>query len=1457
MKTTRTRTRRQSVGEEEEEEGAENSDEMTMNAAFLLQERFKAYREMLSKSSFSSSVEDGEGVYGAIDAFVEDNDDDDARRFDDENSKVFFDDSFREEFRECCFSATTLTKNQTTRRKEEEEKEKEEGATTTTTTTTTTLKSIFEMRRAFKDICVEQFLREAKAYVLRSPLRELTETLRKIEKEEGEAESLSAVIANALDREEEEEEEEEEDDDEEASSPGFRCLRAFSAFARKVERLKAIASEVAEMVLVGEEEEDDDDDKDDKNADGKENEKIISAAKGSRSSNALLKSGGLLPLDAQSQKKKFEKKFDDLIAELIVSCGPRNATRVLSAYYAKVIVRFRNKCAFPLDEEEFYASLEEEKKSGRSRRPATLNTTTSTKTDENNDEESMQLSDDDDNGDDDDDDDDDDEENEVQQYRKFVKNVRKHLRNCASPTKMLGKLECAQIERVHKDAILKHFKRYSYEAFEIASDFAIKHFALKFAASNFKASALKCVALYSRVVPLQIAKTVFGFESVQFGNEAPSQFHRKFISSSKEHLGALRIEELFDIVVDHPDSLGAVKDLRMCLSDDRQFGLRESLVSSFNEQLRRRLLHPGARTADVISQYIGTIKTMRDLDPSGIVLDLVSGPIRKYLRKRKDTIRCVVTMLTDDGSGDRNDNNEQQHDGDGGGGDASTANALFAELGAMAREELKNTNDNADDANHHHHDRRRRKASGGDVVDEDGDESESSELDEDDGTSFNQFNEQEFNAFKANENRKKYQEYQVQMRKIFQGVEDYDMDDADEGANNKDGNGSDESESEGSADRGLDEFAHFYPAPKKSTSLLKSQNSGMDAIMDYESKQLSRTLTSFGVDQLQNLVLDRTESGMTWGKNFGTPVPVDILSREQSRKMQQQQQQQQQQHYQEQRHRNLQKAGELESLIPGRKSASAPKKILKRFPGDAWDPEPVVSEATKLRSRKRRQLRDIIGLLVGIYGGKELFVNEYRLMLADKLLQKSNYDAERETLALELLKNKFGETHLHDCEVMLRDVNDSRRVNANVKTRPAEGTPLAKEGIRTTEMLKESPVQALILSKLFWPKDIAKSAATLVAPASTQASLPHPVSAPSIVPSPRQEQEPVLMTMNTNEMYVGEEEEEDGLNDPTSAAAAANTAPTSPPPEGDASVLDDDIDAQLQQQLRDQEEGDEGTPSLLSRSLSTSPPRDPGVSGERENERMKRTTVGARPPSPSAHNDIILPPAIDQAMRAYEERYHELKAPRKMTWMRSLGRVVVEVSLINEKPFEIVVSPLHAAILYHFTEREKWTAEELAKVLNATTKAVRQRMVLWMNRGVVSETSEATYELNTVASSATNNKMMDHRRATGSLKTTIATDGGGGGPGENDDDDDDFLHRAGSSAEEVEAAEMKVYEQYVMGMLTNFPSMPIERIHNMLKMFVVEPAYDKTQAQLEKFLMSLVRAEKLAHDGENFSKRKE
>ena len=67
---------------------------------------------------------------------------------------------------------------------------------------------------------------------------------------------------------------------------------------------------------------------------------------------------------------------------------------------------------------------------------------------------------------------------------------------------------------------------------------------------------------------------------------------------------------------------------------------------------------------------------------------------------------------------------------------------------------------------------------------------------------------------------------------------------------------------------------------------------------------------------------------------------------------------------------------------------------------------------------------------------------------------------------------------------------------------------------------------------------------------------------------------------------------------------------------------------------------------------------------------------------------------------------------------------------------------------------------------------------------------------------------------------------------------------------------MAVYEQYVMGMLTNFDGgLPIDRIHNMLKMFVVDPPYDKTAEQLAAFMDKLVLNEKLLSEGGIYKKR--
>ena len=86
-----------------------------------------------------------------------------------------------------------------------------------------------------------------------------------------------------------------------------------------------------------------------------------------------------------------------------------------------------------------------------------------------------------------------------------------------------------------------------------------------------------------------------------------------------------------------------------------------------------------------------------------------------------------------------------------------------------------------------------------------------------------------------------------------------------------------------------------------------------------------------------------------------------------------------------------------------------------------------------------------------------LFFPNHRNMLAERLLSKVGYDVDRETHALELLKLRFGEHNLHKCEVMLKDMRDSKRLNTNIKAPLAPGTPGAAvdDAHETTETLRK------------------------------------------------------------------------------------------------------------------------------------------------------------------------------------------------------------------------------------------------------------------------------------------------------------------------------------------------------------------------------------------------------------------
>lgn len=268
-----------------------------------------------------------------------------------------------------------------------------------------------------------------------------------------------------------------------------------------------------------------------------------------------------------------------------------------------------------------------------------------------------------------------------------------------------------------------------------------------------------------------------------------------------------RIAELFDIIVEYPDSRPALEDLSLGLE---KTNLRSELTQSLQRALENRLLHPGVNTTDIITAYISAIKALKIVDPSGVILEIVCQPVTRYLRSRDDTVRCIVSNLTDDGCGE-----------------------LSEEL---AKGQAAVTNESSQDA---------------------GD--------------------------------------------------------------------------------------------------------------------------------------DTAALGDDW---------------------------------------------------------------------ESWLPDPV--DANPETTSKSRRSSDVIGMLINIYGSKELFIHAYWNLLADRLLSTYSYNTAREIRYLELLKIRFGDLELHKCEVMLKDVSDSKRIN----TRIHEEREKQADAPTTAACI---PVNGMILSAQFWP----------------------------------------------------------------------------------------------------------------------------------------------------------------------------------------------------------------------------------------------------------------------------------------------------------------------------------------------------------------------------------------------------
>lgn len=132
---------------------------------------------------------------------------------------------------------------------------------------------------------------------------------------------------------------------------------------------------------------------------------------------------------------------------------------------------------------------------------------------------------------------------------------------------------------------------------------------------------------------------------------------------------------------------------------------------------------------------------------------------------------------------------------------------------------------------------------------------------------------------------------------------------------------------------------------------------------------------------------------------------------------------------------------------------------------EAWQPMPLSeSKPMQFISSKRRK-NDIISTLINIYGSQEQFLEVYKQMLDQRILTKPNASYTDELRNLELMKCRFGEDSLHQCDVMLRDIKDSHRLNQQIVSEADRSKDVAA---LASNLLPITNMQTNIISPNLW-----------------------------------------------------------------------------------------------------------------------------------------------------------------------------------------------------------------------------------------------------------------------------------------------------------------------------------------------------------------------------------------------------
>ncbi|XP_025201146.1 anaphase-promoting complex subunit 2 [Melanaphis sacchari] len=218
--------------------------------------------------------------------------------------------------------------------------------------------------------------------------------------------------------------------------------------------------------------------------------------------------------------------------------------------------------------------------------------------------------------------------------------------------------------------------------------------------------------------------------------------------------------------------------------------------------------------------------------------------------------------------------------------------------------------------------------------------------------------------------------------------------------------------------------------------------------------------------------------------------------------------------------------------------------------------------------------------------------------------------------------------------------------------------------------------------------------------------------------------------------------------------------------------------------------------------------------------------------------NVELPSVIQEHLDNYTKAFESFKGNRTLNWKPNLGIINIDLEL-KDKTLNFTVSPIHATIIWHFQEQEEWTINDLSIKMRVPATTLRRRIGFWQNQGLLREKSFDTFTFVEDGIPTTSISGKGNRTSFVGRNSEFVYG-----------DDDDEMESAVASAQDQREEELQVFWSYIVGMLTNLDSLPLDRIHQMLKMFATQgTGVDCSLTQLRLFLDEKVKQHLLIFTG--------